>query len=186
MEKVAQQKENNWKLLSILWLMLREMAYILKLSVLFGWFWNTSCILALSIFYLTSSCFFRGWRAVRGRSLEMLAPCSLKVLSFLPAELMCFCFKVMSLRRLKMWCKFFQVVLSRLRFLAPGMDDTVASTRHGWYCCMYRFLSGRCGCRIFLSTLARWSLACLPTLVPPQLPRDYMVTWISEQDPVPG
>jgi len=61
----------------------------------------------------------------------MLAPCSLKVLSFLPVELMCFCFKVMSLRRLNMWCKLFRVVLSQLYFLTPGMDDAVANTRHG-------------------------------------------------------
>lgn len=108
-------------------LMLREMAYVLKLSVIFGWFWKASCILALSIFYLTSSCFFRGRRAVRGRSLEMLAPCSLNVL-FLPLDLMCFRFEVMSLRRLKKWCKFFQVVLSQLHFLPPGMGDNIACT----------------------------------------------------------
>lgn len=132
-------------------LMLWDVACILKLSVICGWFWNASCILALSIFYLTSSCFFRGWRAVRGRSLETLAPCSLKLLSFLPVELMCFCFKVMSLWRLKIWCKFFQVVLSQLCFLTPGVDDTVANTRRGWYCCMYHFLSGRCGHPLLLT-----------------------------------
>lgn len=33
--------------------------------------------------------------------------------------------------RLKMWCKFFQVVLSQLHFLTPGVDDTVANTGHG-------------------------------------------------------
>lgn len=57
----------------------------------------------------------------------MLAPCSLKALSMLPMELMCFCFKVKSSQRLKM-CKFFQVVLSQLQFLTAGMGDIVART----------------------------------------------------------
>lgn len=96
----------------------------------------------------------------------MLASCSLKALSFLPVELMCFYFKVKSPQRLKM-CKFFQVVLSQLQ----AWSDTVA---------MYHSLSGRCGCRMFLSSLARWFLACFPTLVPTQLPWCQMVTWISE------
>lgn len=144
--------------------MLWEMAYVVKISVFFGWFWKASCILALS-FISQVHASFRGWRAVRGRSLEILAPCSLEELSFLPVELMCFCFKVMSLQRLKMWCEFFQVVLSQIHFLARGVGDAVANTRRGWYHCMYHFLSGRCGCA--------GSLPVSRHLLPAQLPQSY-------------
>lgn len=129
---------------------------------------------------------FWGDEGQLGRSLEVVAPRSWKVLSFLPVELMWFWFKVMGLRRLKMWCKFFQVMLSQLYFLTQGVDDTVANTGQEWYHCVYHFLSGRCGCRIFPSTPTHWFLHCLPTLVLAQLPQDHMVTWISEQAPIPG
>lgn len=68
-------------------------------------------------------------RAVRGEESGDVGPTQLKKVSlFLPAELMWFWFKVTSLTRPKVWCKFFQVALSQPRFLAPGTDGTVACT----------------------------------------------------------
>lgn len=92
-------------------------------------FWNflqflagfESCILALSSTSQARS--FLGMHGSQREDWEMLAPRSVKVSLFLQVELMCFYFKVMSLWRPKIWCKFFQVMLSQLYFLTPGMDD---------------------------------------------------------------